>query len=58
MIPPLYDKGGAMQLSESTSLTLMNSFSIYEKKHGFALNNIINEIGDYETAYQEALKHH
>lgn len=56
MILPLYEEGEALQLLESTFLTRMNSFSIYEKKHGCAMNNMINEIGDYETAYQVALK--
>ncbi|WP_432672962.1 TetR/AcrR family transcriptional regulator [Flavobacterium sp. SM2513] len=56
MVLPLYEIGDALTLLEHTFLTRMKSFSRYEKKHGCAMNNLINEIGDYEAAYQEALK--
>ncbi|RJE74353.1 TetR/AcrR family transcriptional regulator [Reichenbachiella agarivorans] len=56
MIRPLYETGNAIEILESTFLQRIKSFAPYEKQHGCPINNLINEIGDYETAYQIALK--
>ncbi len=56
MISPLYDQGDASEIILKTFNERLNSFSLYEKQHGCSLNNFINEIGDYETAYQSAMK--
>ena len=56
MIIPLYQSGDVIEILESTFLNRIKSFNAYEKQHGCPMNNLINEIGDYETAYQLALK--
>ncbi len=56
MVLPLYENGVALSVLEQTFVTRMKSFSLYEKTNGCVLNNLINEIGGYETAYQDALK--
>ncbi|MFB9054939.1 TetR/AcrR family transcriptional regulator [Formosa undariae] len=57
MILPLYESGDVIAILESTFLNRIKSFNGYEKQHGCPMNNLINEIGDSETAYQLALKH-
>ncbi|MGH1435770.1 MAG: TetR/AcrR family transcriptional regulator [Lewinella sp.] len=56
MITPLYQDGNALEIIESTFIERLKSFSLYEKQHGCPLNNFINEVADFETAYQLALK--
>ncbi|RPD98556.1 TetR/AcrR family transcriptional regulator [Aureibaculum marinum] len=56
MVLPLTKKGDALQLLQSTFLNRIKSFPLYDKTHGCPMNNFINEIGDYELAYQNALK--
>lgn len=56
MILPLYENGDVLVLLEDTFLKRMKSFSFYDKKHGCPMNNMINEIATFESAYQEALK--
>ncbi|MUH34956.1 TetR/AcrR family transcriptional regulator [Zobellia amurskyensis] len=56
MILPLYEKGDALNILETTFLHRLKSFSLYDKQHGCPTNNLINEIGDFETTYQIALK--
>ena len=56
MITPLYDSGDAAKILEDTFYKRIKSFSLLEKKHGCPLNNLINEIGDTEKAYQLALR--
>lgn len=56
MMAPLYDSGDALVILKTTFIDRLKSFSVYEKKHGCPMNNLINEISDYEVAYQIALK--
>lgn len=56
MILPLQDNGDALKILELTFLNRIKSFPLYDKQHGCPMNNFINEIGDYELAYQTALK--
>ncbi|MCM4172767.1 TetR/AcrR family transcriptional regulator [Arenibacter sp. TNZ] len=56
MILPLYETGDALKILETTFLERIKSFPVYDKQHGCPMNNFINEIGDFETAYQTALK--
>ncbi len=56
MILPLYESGDALEILKAIFLDRIKSFSLYYKKHGCPMNNFINEIGDYEAAYQIALK--
>lgn len=56
MIMPLYETGDALKILETTFLERIKSFPIYDKQHGCPMNNFINEIGDFESAYQTALK--
>ncbi|SFA81740.1 TetR/AcrR family transcriptional regulator [Algoriphagus aquimarinus] len=56
MIAPLYKSGNAVEILESTFLDRIKSFPLYDKKHGCPMNNFINEIADYEAAYQLALR--
>lgn len=56
MIEPLKAPGNALLILENTFLNRLKSFSLYDKQHGCPMNNFINEIGDYEMAYQSALK--
>ncbi|KJD36944.1 TetR family transcriptional regulator [Tamlana sedimentorum] len=57
MILPLSDAGNPMEILEQTFLSRIKSFPFYDKQNGCPMNNFINEIGNYETAYQSALKH-
>jgi AcrR family transcriptional regulator len=56
MISPLYEAGDPSEILMNTFNRRLNSFTMYEKQHGCALNNFINEIADYESAYQMAMK--
>ena len=56
MITPLYETGDALKILETTFLERIKSFPIYDKQRGCPMNNFINEIGDFELAYQTALK--
>ncbi|MFD0836330.1 TetR/AcrR family transcriptional regulator [Mariniflexile aquimaris] len=56
MIMPLSDSGDAFKLLEATFSNRIKTFSFYDKQHGCPMNNFINEIGDFEDAYQLALK--
>lgn len=56
MILPLQKNGNAIEILESTFLNRIKSFPFYDKQHGCPMNNFINEIGNYETSYQLALK--
>ncbi len=56
MIAPLYASGNVIEILENTFIKRLKSFSLYEKQHGCPVNNLINEVGDYEVAYQSALK--
>ncbi len=56
MITPLSCDGNALHILETTFVNRLRSFSMYDKQHGCPMNNFINEIGDYETVYQVALR--
>ncbi|MEO9476789.1 MAG: TetR/AcrR family transcriptional regulator [Cyclobacteriaceae bacterium] len=56
MIAPLKQPGNAISILESTFLNRIKSFPMYDKQNGCPMNNFINEIGNYETGYQLALK--
>ena len=56
MIEPLQQPGNVVDILENTFSERLKSFSLHDKKHGCPTNNFINEIGDFETAYQMALK--
>ena len=56
MVLPLQNDGNAMDILENTFLNRIKSFPFYDKQHGCPMNNLINEIGDYEEGYQLALK--
>lgn len=56
MIVPLSERGDAFKILENTFLDRIKTFSVYDKQHGCPLNNFINEIGNFETSYQTALK--
>ncbi|MFY0714571.1 TetR/AcrR family transcriptional regulator [Seonamhaeicola sp. NFXS20] len=56
MIAPLQKTGNAIEILEDTFLNRIKSFPLHDKQNGCPLNNFINEIGNYETSYQLALK--
>ncbi|CAH8285532.1 TetR family transcriptional regulator [Mariniflexile fucanivorans] len=56
MIEPLGELGDVFNVLENTFLHRIKTFSLYDKQHGCPMNNLINEIGDFEIAYQFALK--
>lgn len=56
MILPLLESGNSLDILHFTFVQRLSAFSDYDKKHGCIMNNFINEIGDYESAYQNALK--
>ncbi|GAA5219378.1 TetR/AcrR family transcriptional regulator [Membranihabitans marinus] len=56
MIQPLTKKGNSIDILKTTFIKRIKSFLDYEKQHGCPLNNLINEIGDFERSYQNALK--
>lgn len=56
MIIPLYAPGNAIEVLETAFVNRLKSFKAKEKKHGCPMNNLINEIGDFERTYQLALR--
>jgi AcrR family transcriptional regulator len=56
MISTLNVQGEVITILQNTFINKLNSFSEFDKKHGCALNNLINEIGDTESSYQIALR--
>ena len=56
MIKPISEPGNAFKLLEATFSNRIKTFSFNDKQHGCPMNNFINEIGDFEDAYQLALK--
>ena len=56
MILPLKEKGNAVEILENVFINRLKNFPFYDKQHGCPMNNLINEIGDHEIAYQKALK--
>lgn len=56
MILPLTEPGNAMEILENIFINRIRSFPFYEKQHGCPMNNLVNEIGNYESSYQLALK--
>lgn len=56
MIKPLYNEGNPLDILETTFCKRLEAFSVFEKNHGCPMNNLINEIGYQESAYQIALK--
>lgn len=56
MITPLNQKGDAIAILKEAFINKLKSFPEFDKKHGCALNNLINEIGDFETSYQNELR--
>lgn len=56
MITPLSETGNAADILTNTFINRIKSFPVYDKQHGCPMNNLINEVADYETAYQLALK--
>lgn len=56
MILPLHGTGNAIDILERAFTERLNSFTETEIKHGCPVNNLINEIGDTEEAYQLALR--
>ncbi len=56
MIVPLYETGAALMILETTFIRRLKLFPFYEMQHGCPMNNLINEIGDYESVYGEALR--
>ncbi|MBD1259005.1 TetR/AcrR family transcriptional regulator [Maribacter polysiphoniae] len=56
MVAPLYGSGDALEILKTIFSVRLKSFTVYEKQHGCPANNFINEIGDQEFAYQNALK--
>ncbi|EDM43788.1 Possible Transcriptional Regulator, TetR family protein [unidentified eubacterium SCB49] len=56
MILPLRQPGDAYQLIEDVFTKRLKAFSFYDKQQGCPMNNLINEIGNSEIAYQKALR--
>lgn len=56
MIEPLKKQGNPIEILEDTFFKRINSFPDFEKKLGCPMNNFINEIGNYENCYQNALR--
>ena len=56
MISPLHSEEDAFEVLESVFTDRLRNFPFYDKQHGCPMNNLINEIGNNETAYQIALK--
>ena len=56
MVAPLYGPEPPIEILSSIFYKRLKAFNLYEKQHGCPANNFINEIGDYETVYQTALK--
>ncbi|WP_055435514.1 TetR/AcrR family transcriptional regulator [Lacinutrix algicola] len=56
MIAPLKQPGNAYQIIKDVFTNRLKEFSNNEKQQGCPMNNLINEIGNNELAYQNALK--
>ncbi|UMB54941.1 TetR/AcrR family transcriptional regulator [Lutibacter sp. A64] len=56
MILPLKEPGDAYQILQNVFINRLKKFSFYDKQNGCPMNNLINEIGNNEEAYQKALK--
>ncbi|PWJ57499.1 AcrR family transcriptional regulator [Dyadobacter jejuensis] len=56
MVGPLSDPKEPKLLLKEIFKNRLASFSLYEKQKGCPANNLINEIGDMETVYQNALR--
>jgi len=56
MITPLKKPGNAFKILENVFLNRLKGFPFYDKQHGCPMNNLINEMGDSESVYQNALK--
>ncbi len=56
MILPLYADGNVPEILKNVFSNRIRSFSEAEKRSGCPANNLINEIGDTEPAYQIALR--
>jgi TetR/AcrR family transcriptional repressor of nem operon len=57
MITPfLVTQGDPLTVIQQTFTQLIKSYTPYQKQHGCVMNNLINEIADYEVIYQKALK--
>ena len=56
MIAPLKEPGNAYQIIKDVFTNRLKEFSTNEKQQGCPMNNLINEIGNNELAYQNALK--
>ncbi|MDO6493050.1 MULTISPECIES: TetR/AcrR family transcriptional regulator [unclassified Cellulophaga] len=56
MIAPLLNSGNAFEILETVFINRLKSFPFIDKQNGCPMNNLINEIGNTEIAYQQALK--
>ncbi|WP_405606054.1 TetR/AcrR family transcriptional regulator [Polaribacter sp. Asnod1-A03] len=56
MISPLKKPGNAFKILETVFVNRLKEFPFYDKQFGCPMNNLINEIGSDEIAYQNALK--
>lgn len=56
MISPLLIPGNVPDILTATFVNRIRSFPANDKQHGCPLNNLINEIADYESSYQLALQ--
>ncbi|MGJ8734332.1 MAG: TetR/AcrR family transcriptional regulator [Cellulophaga sp.] len=56
MIAPLLNSGNAFKILETVFINRLKSFPFIDKQNGCPMNNLINEIGNTEIAYQQALK--
>ena len=56
MVLPLKEPGNAFQILEQVFAKRLSEFPFYDKQQGCPLNNLINEIGNSEEVYQNALK--
>lgn len=55
-IAPLQDSGNAFKILETVFINRLKAFPFFDKQNGCPMNNLINEIGNTEAAYQQALK--
>lgn len=56
MILPLKVPGNAFKILESVFSNRLLRLPLFDKQHGCPMNNLINEIGNAEIAFQNALK--
>jgi AcrR family transcriptional regulator len=56
MILPLKESGNAFKILESVFTNRLIRLPLFDKQHGCPMNNLINEIGNEEIAFQNALK--